>query len=67
MATPTLYWPMVESSLGIVSACLPLMRSVFTKHSPESAIRNLRSKLFLVSAHSNRSSRGSDGKIIIKT
>ena len=26
--TPTIYWPMVESSLGIVGACLPLLKPV---------------------------------------
>ena len=29
--TPTMYWPMVEASLGIVGACLPLMRPIFKK------------------------------------
>lgn len=27
--TPLIYWPMVESSLGIVGACLPLLRPLF--------------------------------------
>lgn len=29
--TPTVYWPMVESSLGIVGACLPLFRPLFSR------------------------------------
>ena len=31
LLTPTMYWPMVEASLGIVGACLPLMRPIFKK------------------------------------
>lgn len=31
LLTPIVYWPMVESSLGIVGACLPSMRPVFTE------------------------------------
>lgn len=27
--TPIVYWPMVESSLGIVGACLPMLRPLF--------------------------------------
>jgi len=27
--TPLIYWPMIESSLGIVGACLPLLRPLF--------------------------------------
>ncbi|KAK4692115.1 hypothetical protein P7C71_g5025, partial [Lecanoromycetidae sp. Uapishka_2] len=30
LLTPIVYWPMVESSLGIVGACLPSMRPVVT-------------------------------------
>ncbi|CAF9939787.1 MAG: hypothetical protein ALECFALPRED_008288 [Alectoria fallacina] len=39
--TPTLYWPMVESSLGIVGACLPLFRPVISKLSPVRSIREI--------------------------
>lgn len=31
LLTPTVYWPMVESSLGIVGACLPLLRPLFSR------------------------------------
>ncbi len=40
--TPTVYWPMVESSLGIVGACLPLMRPIFTGASSKGFMRKLR-------------------------
>ena len=43
MLTPTLYWPMIESSLGIIGACLPLMRPVLQKISPQVVFRSLRS------------------------
>ncbi|CAD6582042.1 MAG: hypothetical protein ASARMPRED_000769 [Alectoria sarmentosa] len=39
--TPTLYWPMVESSLGIVGACLPLFRPVISELSPVRSIREI--------------------------
>lgn len=44
--TPTVYWPMVESSLGIVGACLPLLRPLFSRGSGGKGlgqVRNLRS------------------------
>lgn len=45
--TPTVYWPMVESSLGIIGACLPLLRPLFSRGSGGSRgfgqVRNLRS------------------------
>jgi len=44
--TPTVYWPMVESSLGIVGACLPLLRPLFSRGSGAKGfgqVRNLRS------------------------
>ena len=43
MLTPTLYWPMIESSLGIVGACLPLMRPILQKVSPHDVFQSLRS------------------------
>ncbi|KAK0515805.1 hypothetical protein JMJ35_001839 [Cladonia borealis] len=43
MLSPTLYWPMIESSLGIVGACLPLMRPILQKISPHDVFRSLRS------------------------
>jgi len=44
--TPTVYWPMVESSLGIVGACLPLLRPLFSRGSGGKGfgqVRDLRS------------------------
>lgn len=41
LLTPTIYWPMVESSLGIVGACLPLLRPIFT----DTRAKNLSSSL----------------------
>ena len=40
--TPTVYWPMVESSLGIVGACLPLLRPLFTGARSKGFVRKLR-------------------------
>ena len=31
--SPLVFWPMIESSLGIVSACLPMLRPLFTPKS----------------------------------
>ena len=42
LLTPSLYWPMVESSLGIVGACLPLLRPLFTDGSRTRVVRKLR-------------------------
>ena len=56
MLTPTLSWPMIESSLGIVGACLPLMRPILQKISPQVIFRSLRS-IFEFSAF------GSDGSL----
>lgn len=39
MNTPLVYWPMVESSLGIVGACLPMLRPLFAVASSESKRR----------------------------
>jgi hypothetical protein len=41
--TPSIYWPMVESSLGIVGACLPLLRPLFPAASSTAFVRKLRS------------------------
>lgn len=42
--TPLIYWPMVESSLGIIGACLPLLRPLFARNSKGPVIvRELRS------------------------
>ena len=46
---------MVESSLGILGACLPTLRPMFKGFSPESVIRSIRSALSLHSLGSRRS------------
>ena len=45
LLTPTLYWPMVESSLGIVGACLPLLRPLFINTSPKTIFSSLRTMI----------------------
>ncbi len=42
LMTPFVYWPMVESSLGIVGACLPLMRPLLTGAASPGLMRRLR-------------------------
>ncbi|KAL8811924.1 MAG: hypothetical protein Q9200_001422 [Gallowayella weberi] len=41
--TPLVYWPMVESALGIVGACLPLMRPLFAGVASRGFMRDLHS------------------------
>ncbi|CAD6566144.1 MAG: hypothetical protein ASARMPREDX12_007561 [Alectoria sarmentosa] len=41
--TPAVLWGMIESALGIVGACLPLLRPLFTGTSTRGFMRNLRS------------------------
>ena len=53
LLTPTVYWPMVESSLGIVGACLPLLRPIFTDTRAKNIFSSLRT---LLSRPSSRSS-----------
>ncbi|KAL6722083.1 hypothetical protein ACLMJK_001188 [Lecanora helva] len=46
ITTPTIYWPMIESAVGIVGACLPLLRPLFSRGSESKRfgqVRNLRS------------------------
>lgn len=39
--TPFVYWPMVESSLGIIGACLPLLRPLFAGAKSHGFMRHL--------------------------
>ena len=41
--TPAILWPFIESALGIVGACLPLLRPLFAGTSTKGFMRNLRS------------------------
>lgn len=55
--TPTLYWPLIESSLGIVGACLPLMRPLFTGAASKGFVRKLRFPT--LTYHDPKASKGS--------
>ena len=54
--TPTVYWPMVESSLGVVGACLPLLRPLFTDTSVRKFSSSLRAMLSFSSLRSHHAS-----------
>ena len=46
ITTPTIYWPMIEAALGVIGACLPLLRPLFSPSSGSKGfgqVRNLRS------------------------
>lgn len=45
--TPTVYWLMVEASLGIVGASLPSMRPIVRRYTPEGGFRELRDRTSL--------------------
>ncbi len=62
MLTPTLYWPMIESSLGIVGACLPLTRPILQKISPQGVFRGLRSTFEFSAFRSNGFSKTIEAK-----
>lgn len=59
--TPAVLWPMVESALGIVGACLPLLRPLFAGTSTQGFMRNLRSVAIrtITGAEEPKSSEGS--------
>lgn len=42
MYAPLAYWAMVESSIGIVGACLPLLRPLFVGASSSGFMRSLK-------------------------
>lgn len=43
--TPTVYWPLIESALGVVGACLPLIKPVFDDCMPFIQIKTFLSSL----------------------
>ncbi|KAL8789540.1 MAG: hypothetical protein Q9195_006767 [Heterodermia aff. obscurata] len=43
LVTPFIYWPMIESGVGIIGACLPLMRPLVSGATSRGFMRNLRS------------------------
>lgn len=59
--TPSLLWVFIESALGIVGACLPLLRPLFAGTSTKGFMRNLRSVAIrtITGAEEPRSSEGS--------
>ena len=52
ICTPIVYWSMIESALGIVGACLPLMRPLVAGTSSSGFMRSLRSIVWPSSAQS---------------
>lgn len=59
--TPGVLWPLVESALGVVGACLPLLRPLFAGTSTKGFMRNLRSVAIrtITGAEEPKSSEGS--------
>ena len=59
--TPAVLWPFIESALGIVGACLPLLRPLFAGTSTKGFMRNLRSVAIrtITGAEEPKSSEGS--------
>ncbi|KAL8690522.1 MAG: hypothetical protein Q9218_004053 [Villophora microphyllina] len=43
LQTPMVYWPLVESTCGIIGACLPLMRPLFAGAASRGFMRDLQS------------------------
>ena len=60
--TPTVYWPMVESSLGVVGACLPLIKPLFTDTSARRIPSRLRAILSLSALRNNNANTPSTGR-----
>ncbi|KAL9063649.1 MAG: hypothetical protein Q9161_009350 [Pseudevernia consocians] len=40
---PAIYWTLIETSLGVLSACLPVLRPLYKKYSLDSLVRSVRS------------------------
>ena len=53
LLTPTVYWPMVESSLGIVGASLPLLRPIFTDLPAKNIFSSIRAMMSRSSRRTN--------------
>lgn len=54
-AAPAVYWSLTETSLAVVSACLPTLLPIFRGFSLKSLLHSLRSKLSLHSISKIRS------------
>lgn len=44
-AAPAVYWSFIETSLAVVSACLPTLRPIFKGISPEGFLQSLRGRI----------------------
>ena len=62
LLTPGLYWPMVEASLGVVSACLPSMRPIFKRCVPDDSFWKFRDNASFWSLFSRHSKPNSSQK-----
>ncbi|KAI9666120.1 MAG: hypothetical protein M1821_004055 [Bathelium mastoideum] len=58
LVTQVEYWAMLESGLGLVACCLPTLRFLFGKWTPDNMLRSIRSMLSLDSLRSQESRRG---------
>ena len=45
MHAPPFYWATIEDGVGIVSACLPVMRPLISRDGPESSLRSIHRKI----------------------
>lgn len=57
---PTAYWVLIECSLAIVSACLPILRPIFHGFSLDTLFRSLAGKLTLKSSGTGNSKHSRD-------
>ena len=55
---PTFYWPFIESSLGIVGACLPTLRPIFRSTTLERLTSSLQGMLSFFSSRRSQSRSG---------
>ena len=54
--TTEIWWSMIEMSISVVAACLPTLRPIFGKLSPERIVQSIRSMFSLQSLNSLTSS-----------
>lgn len=55
LVTYLLFWTMIECGLGVIVACLPTLRAVYSKLSPGSILSHIKSALAIRSLQSNLS------------
>lgn len=65
---PTLYWPMIESSLGILGACLPTLRPLVNDITPGIVIKSFKELMSFesVASSSQRSAPYVDEKVHVE-